>query len=74
VREGLQQVPGILIMGHDGQHSHTLVGSPCCSALDPLRFTVCVQPALGMSGFELSQRLEQEHGVVAELATPQVCC
>ena len=38
-------------------------------SLDPLRLTVCVS-GLGMSGFEASAWLEQEHRVVAELATP----
>ena len=39
--------------------------------MDPLRITVGVA-SLGLTGSEVSQRLEQEFGVVAELATQQV--
>lgn len=40
-------------------------------AVDPLRITVGVQ-GLGLTGTETSQQLEEEYGVVAELATQQV--
>lgn len=39
--------------------------------LDPLRITVGVW-GLGMTGFEVSEQLEQCHGVVVELATSKV--
>lgn len=49
----------------------------CCAgtrgiaAVDPLRITVGVQ-RLGLTGSQVSTILEDEYGVVAELATQQV--
>jgi len=47
--------------------------APCdgVTAIDPLRLTCCVR-GLGISGYEASRLLEEEHGVVAELSTQQV--
>ena len=41
--------------------------------MDPLRITVAVT-GLGLSGFQVGSMLEQQHGVVMELATQQVSC
>lgn len=46
-------------------------GRDAIVAVDPLRVTVGVQ-RLGMTGSQVSQKLEQEFAVVAELATQQV--
>lgn len=46
-------------------------GGDAIAAVDPLRVTVGVQH-LGMTGTEVSQKLEEEFAVVAELATQQV--
>lgn len=40
-------------------------------AYDPLRLTLCVY-GLGMSGYEAAESLEQQHGIVPELATHTV--
>jgi arginine/lysine/ornithine decarboxylase len=37
--------------------------------LDPLRLTLSLQQ-LGLSGYQAAKELEQQHGIVAELATP----
>ena len=52
-----------LIRTHTGRHG--------IAAVDPLRVTVGVQ-GMGMSGTQVSQVLEKDFGVVAELATQQV--
>lgn len=48
---------------HTGRHG--------VAALDPLRVTVGVQ-SMGMTGNQVSQVLEKDFAVVAELATQQV--
>ena len=63
------------VLNHNETHStakaNSSGGSPALLQ-DPLRLTLRVT-GLGLSGFEAATRLEQEHSVVVELATAQVC-
>jgi len=65
LRKGLAELPGIRLLEDDAEHLAGMAGT------DPLRFTVDVQQ-LGMSGYHAAGVLEEQHGVVAELSTPQV--
>lgn len=51
----------------------SLAGQHAFTVIDPLRITVAVN-GLGLSGFQVGQILEEQYGVVMELATPQVGC
>ncbi|KAL3145890.1 hypothetical protein ABBQ38_015259 [Trebouxia sp. C0009 RCD-2024] len=65
ISSALQELPGLDML------SQNHVGRDAVVAVDPLRVTVGVQ-RLGLTGNDVSQKLEKEFAVVAELATQQV--
>ncbi|KAL3155894.1 hypothetical protein ABBQ32_012894 [Trebouxia sp. C0010 RCD-2024] len=65
ISSALQELPGLEVLSQDH------VGIDAVVAVDPLRVTVGTQ-RLGLTGNDVSQKLEKEFAVVAELATQQV--
>jgi lysine decarboxylase len=62
VRERLEQVPGVAVVGEN------LVGRPGVAGWDPLRVVVDVRET-GTTGFEVAEALREAYDVQAELAT-----
>ena len=60
LRRDLAELPGLHVVG---------AGSVGVTSADPLRLTVATEGA-GVSGFEAAAKLEDDFGVVVELATP----
>ena len=71
----LGALDGLAVLGEGFAVPHSACNISACDgqgplsfAMDPLRLTLGVSE-IGMTGFEVAQRLERDHGVVTELAT-----
>ena len=59
-------IQGIEVLGVGGDYENDLRKK---GRIDPLRITLCVSDLVGCNGFEMSSILEDEYGIVSELAT-----
>ena len=73
-RQQLAGLPGVqLLSAAQALQTEAASSSSSCTscgiAVDPLRLTISLQQ-LGLSGYQAAAALQQQHGIVPELATP----